>query len=151
MREAEFLAEQIRVTFEGDSWHGPSVAKVLEGVDYNQARAKPLPDRHSIWELVEHINTWMNAANWAVENRRIYDPKNIVDWPPVGRTVEEWGQSTARLGLTVTRLIHSLTGWRDEDLDEIIDGGKYSYRFLLHGVVQHNVYHAGQISILKRK
>ncbi len=151
MNDIDFLVGQIRVTFDGDSWHGPSLMKTLEGVDYEQAKARPLSDRHTIWELVGHINSWMDATSWAVENRRIYDAKNIVNWPPMGRTAEEWSQSVERLQPTVNRLIKSFDGWRDDEADEMPEGAKYSYRFLLNGVIQHNVYHAGQIAILKRK
>ena len=151
MSETKFIGEQIRVTFEGDSWHGPSVMKTLEGVDYEQAKAKPLQGRHSIWELVDHIVIWMNEVSWAVENNRVYDPKNIKDWPPMGQSMRDWSESASRLKPAADRLIGSFSRWRDEDLDRVPEGAKYSYRQLLHGVMHHNIYHAGQIGILKQK
>jgi uncharacterized damage-inducible protein DinB len=151
MSEAKFLSDQIRVTYEGDSWHGPSVMKTLEGVDYKQARTKLLQGRHSIWELVDHINIWMSEASWAVENRRIYDSKSVKDWLPMGQTEKDWRESVERLRLTVARLVDSFSNWRIEDFDRIPDGARYSYRQLLNGVIHHSVYHAGQIAILKQK
>jgi hypothetical protein len=73
LSDAKFLVDQIRRTFNGDSWHGPSLMKTLEGVDFEQAKDKPLHGRHCIWEIVDHINFWMGEVSWAVENNRIYD------------------------------------------------------------------------------
>ena len=151
MSDVKFLVDQIRRTFDRDSWHGPSVMKALEGVDLEQAKAKPLHGRHSIWELVDHITFWVGEVSWAVKNNRIYDPKSVKDWPLMGQTEEEWVSSVKRLGSSIEELVGSLSMWSNEELDKRLQGATYSYRQMLHGVVHHNVYHAGQIAILKQK
>ena len=151
MSEAKFLVDQIKRTFDGDSWHGPSLMKTLEGVDFEQAKAKPLHGRHSIWEIVDHINFWMGEVSWAVENNRIYDSESVMDWPLMGQNDEDWAASVKRLEPSVNRLTGSLSVWRNEDLDRRLGGATYSYRQMLNGVIHHNVYHAGQIAILKQK
>ncbi len=151
MSEVKFLVDQIRRTFDGNSWHGPSVMKTLEGVDLKQAKARPLNGRHSIWELVDHLSFWMGEVTWALNNRRVYDSTSLMDWPPMGEAEEEWGASVKRLGVSVDQLVGSLNGWGNEDLDGRLEGATYSYRQMLHGIVHHNVYHAGQIAILKSK
>src|SRR5580700_1924345 len=50
--EPALIAEQLRRAFEGDAWHGPAVLELIEGLDAATAAAKPLPDVHSIWELL---------------------------------------------------------------------------------------------------
>ena len=59
MDEVKFLRDQIETTFKGDSWHGPNLLKTLAGIDNHQARARPLGERHTIWELTDHITFWM--------------------------------------------------------------------------------------------
>ena len=147
----KFLVDQIRRTFDGDSWHGPSLLMTLESVDLEQAKAKPLHGRHSIWEIVDHINFWLNEVSWAVNNNRIYDPNSVKDWPLMGQTDEDWAASVKRLDSSVDQLVGSLSGWGNEDLDRRLQGATYSYRQMLHGAVHHNVYHTWQIAILKQK
>ncbi len=73
------------------------------------------------------------------------------DWPAIGnvsetawrRAVEDLERSEARLAEMVDRLA-------DDRLAEAVAGKSYSLYFLLHGVVQHNIYHAGQIALLKK-
>ena len=151
MSEVKFLVDQIRRTFNGDSWHGPSVMKTLEGVDLDQAKARPLHGRHSIWELVDHINFWMGEVTWSLNNRRIHYSETVMDWPLMGETEEDWAASVKRLGTSVDQLVGSLSGWGNDDLDKRLEGATYSYRQMLHGIIHHNVYHAGQIAILKQK
>ena len=151
MSEVKFLVDQIRRTFDGDSWHGPSVMKTLEDVDLELAKVKPLRGRHSIWELVDHINFWMGEVSWAVENNRIYDPKSVKDWPLMGQTEGDWAASVKRLRSSVDQLVSSIDGWGNENLDRRLQGATYSYKQMLYGIIHHSVYHAGQIAILKQK
>lgn len=151
LSDAKFLVDQIRRTFNGDSWHGPSLMKTLEGVDFEQAKDKPLHGRHSIWEIIDHVNFWMGEVSWALENNRIYDSKSVMDWPLMGQSEEDWSASVERLEPSVNRLVGLLGVWRNDDLDRRLEGATYSYRQMLNGVIHHNVYHAGQIAILKQK
>jgi len=60
--ESVLIAEQLRRAFEGDAWHGPALLELLQDVDAVTAAAKPLPDVHSIWELVLHVAVWDAAG-----------------------------------------------------------------------------------------
>ena len=62
MSRATRLADHIERTVTGPMWHGPALSENLEGVREDQARAHPLPDAHSIWELVLHITVWCDIA-----------------------------------------------------------------------------------------
>jgi len=151
MSEVKFLVDQIRRTFDGDCWHGPSLMKTLEGVGLEQAKAKPLNGRHSIWELVDHMSFWMDEAAWTVKNNRIFDIDQTMNWSMMGETQEDWSASIKRLESSMDHLVSSLDDICNEDLDRQIQGAIFSYRQMLHGVVHHNIYHSGQIAILKPK
>jgi len=60
--ESALLADQLRRAFEGSAWHGPAVLELLQGMNASEAAAKPLPNAHSIWELLLHVAAWDNAA-----------------------------------------------------------------------------------------
>lgn len=60
--QSVLLTEQLRRAFDGHAWHGPAVLELLADVDAATAAARPLPNVHSIWELVLHIAVWDDAA-----------------------------------------------------------------------------------------
>lgn len=151
MNEVKFLRAQIETTFKGDSWHGPSLLNTLDGVDLEQAMSRPLGERHTIWELVDHTTFWLEAVLDAVKDKAMPDPRKAADWPSMGGTEEQWSQSLRRLEAAVNMLLDELAGWSNEDLGRIVPGASYSFKQMLHGAVHHNLYHAGQISILKKK
>ena len=62
MSESARLADQIRRAFDGEAWHGDSLMEILAGVNAKTAAAKPVPNAHSIWELLLHIAAWDGAA-----------------------------------------------------------------------------------------
>jgi hypothetical protein len=151
MDEVKFLRDQIKTTFQGDSWHGPNLVKTLEGVDYNQAMERKIGERHTIWELTDHMTFWMEAVWRSVENHAPLNPEKKNDWPEMGATEVEWNESVGRLEAAVNLTLDALADWTNEDLQETVPGTKYTFHQMLHGMIHHNLYHAGQINILKKK
>ena len=151
MNEVKFVMDQLRTTFSGDSWHGPSVMKTLEGIDAVQAAARPLGERHTIWELVDHMTYWLEEVHKALKAKEMPRPEKVIDWPRMGSGEEQWRESVRRLEAAVNTLLDELVTWNTKDLEKTVGGANYSYRQMLHGAVHHNLYHTGQIAILKRK
>ena len=143
--------DQLRTTFSGDSWHGPSVMKTLEGIDAAQAAARPLGERHAVWELVDHMTFWLEEVRKALRAREAPRPEKEGDWPRPGSSEAQWRQSVTRLEAAVNMLLDELASWSNEDLDEKVGGADYTYRQMLHGAVHNNLYHAGQVAILKKR
>ncbi|HEV8588421.1 MAG TPA: DinB family protein [Pyrinomonadaceae bacterium] len=152
MTEIERILDQLKRAYEGGAWHGPSVREVLEGVTAQQAHARRLPNGHTIYELVRHIAVWEDAGRRRLEG----DPANIAisspeDWPPPNDTSEAaWEQAKAALDRRHQALVEAITRVSESRLDEPIVAGKSSVYVTLHGVIQHDLYHAGQMAILKK-
>lgn len=149
--ETKRVASQLRRSYEGQAWHGPSLRELLNGVTAEQASAKPIAGAHSIWELVLHINAWVSEA-LAVAGGKPYETlAGEEDWPPVHDTsTNAWQTALERLEAATRELIAAIKAMDDAKLDEIAGGSPFNFYFLFHGVVQHNLYHAGQIALLKR-
>jgi uncharacterized damage-inducible protein DinB len=149
--ETKRIASQLRRSYEGIAWHGPALRELLEGVTAERAAAKPVPGAHSIWELVHHIEAWERMALMALQGQPYGSMTGEADWPPVHETTAEaWQAALERLQSTTSKLVETIRLTDDAKLNEIVAGKEFNYYFLLHGVVQHNLYHAGQIAILKR-
>jgi uncharacterized damage-inducible protein DinB len=145
------LQEQLRLALEGEAWHGPSVLEVLEGVTAEQASSHPIPNAHSIWELVLHI-----GSDYALILRRLAgDGRQLTpeeDWPSCPpATAENWQQSVEALRRLNRQLREAVSAFPAERLDEpLVQEVPYTAYAQFIGVTQHNLYHAGQISLLKR-
>ena len=150
MRETSNLAAELHEIHHTDgAWHGPGLRKILSGVNAATA-AKVFPGYRSIWELVLHISKWEEVFSLRLQGQTMQEPAEG-DWPPVTDTSEEaWQNALQFLDASHDRLIAIASKWNDSDLDRIVPGKDYSFGYMLHGIVRHHVYHAGQIAILKR-
>ncbi|MGH9882893.1 MAG: DinB family protein [Pyrinomonadaceae bacterium] len=150
MTEIDRIQDQLRRAFEGSAWHGPSVQEVLNGISAKQAAARPIVGAHSIWELVLHIIAWEGAGRrrLAGDRAQLADEE---DWPPVTDTSETaWNVSRIELEQGHEELRREISHLRESRLDQPILEGMSSVYVTLHGVIQHDLYHAGQIAILKK-
>lgn len=149
--EAAFIADQLRRAFYGVAWHGPALLELLDDVDAATAAAKPLPDVHSIWELVLHVEVWDGAAFPRLNGEK-FQPTGPANFPPVPKrpTQAAWRQAIARAKRTHDALVKTIAALPDLRLRDRVPGKKYDFRHMLHGVVQHELYHAGQVAILKK-
>jgi uncharacterized damage-inducible protein DinB len=152
MTEIERILDQLKRAYEGEAWHGPSVREALAGVTAPQARARPLQNAHSIWELVHHIAVWEDAVRRRLEGDRaqiaLASPE---DWPPINDTSETaWDRAKTALDRGHEVLREAITRLDESRLDEPILEGMSSIYVTLHGIIQHDLYHAGQIAMLKK-
>ena len=147
MRAIERLLEQLNAAYGGPGWHGPSLRETLDGVSEEQARARPIADAHSILEIAVHVRAWMDAVSerLAGSERELTTEE---DWSDVAQT--SWPAVLEELDHAESRVCDAVARLRPEDLDKRVAGKKYSIYVLVHGLIQHNIYHAGQIAILKK-
>ena len=154
MTEVERILDQFRRAFEGEAWHGPAVLPLLNGISAVEASAHPIPHAHSIWELVLHISAWERACMRRLEGDRAY-LSDDEDWQSVKETTEEAWQKTKQELIDNHRQLLEVIGSLDQSrLDQpIIEDPATPFSSVyvtLHGGVQHDLYHAGQIALLKK-
>ena len=152
MTEIERILDQLKRAHEGNAWHGPSVREALTGVTAHQAHARPLQNAHNIWELVHHIAVWENVGRRRLEGDRAeIDISSPEDWPPADDTSEAaLEQAQASLDRGHEALRKAIASLDESRLDEPILEGLSTVYVTLHGVIQHDLYHAGQIAMLKK-
>ena len=151
MSEIRRINDQLKRAFEGKAWHGPSVSEVLAGVTAEQAAAHPISGAHSIWQIALHIATWERVGRRRLEEASPIEVSDEEDWPAVGDTTDAaWANTLEELRRNHEALRASIRQLDETRLDEIVPGTQYSFYFLLHGVIQHDLYHAGQIALLKK-
>ena len=149
--EGNRLEEQLRRALEGEAWHGPSVLELLAGVSAAQAASHPVAGAHSIWELVLHLGSDCDL----VLRRLAGDGRQLTaaeDWPACPAATEEnWQQTVQELKRLNKKLRQAVQNFPDEWLDDLlVPGVPFTAYMQFIGVTQHNLYHAGQIALLKR-
>ena len=157
MREIDRIADQFERACSGDAWYGPSVRSALEGIDASTATGYPVPGAHSICEIVLHMTAWTREVARRLRVGVAQDPAEG-DWPAgTAGNDAEWKAVVAGLEAANRELLEAIRRMDDARLDDLIGdardpalGSGVTLYVTLHGVVQHHVYHAGQISLLKR-
>ena len=154
--ETASLASLLRQFFAGetgsDAWHGPSLSQLVAGIDWEAARARPIPHGHTIWELVLHIAVWDEICVRRLAGEEIRTTTGSVgDWPEVGEeSPAGWLAARERLERAQESLARAVAALEASALDRQVAGWPWSYRLMVHGTLHHDLYHAGQIARLRR-
>lgn len=153
--ECSRIADQLRRAFGGDAWHGPSLRDLLSDVTHEQATARPLAAAHSIWELTLHIGVWTRAALESMHG--VPMPAFVENMPPEQNWplihdsgASAWKATVEKTLRAANELANEIERFGDERLGDTVPGRDYAFYNLFHGIVQHSLYHAGQIAILKK-
>ena len=147
MRPIERIIDQLNAAFGGKAWYGPPLRNLLDGVTQEQATAHPIPGAHSILELVVHAGTWIDVVARRLRGEPI-ESTTVEDWSNATKTT--FAVAIEELEHAESRLLDAVARLTPEDLDRKVPGHKHSVYAEIHGVLQHNVYHAGQIALLKK-
>jgi uncharacterized damage-inducible protein DinB len=174
MKEVRRVVDLIASVEHGDPWHGPSTREVLHGVTAEEAAERPIPNAHTIWEIVLHLTVWAREVR-----RRVLGGEAAIpgegDWPeapgpahPAGAggapsaavpapSEGAWAASLADLAAAHATLLATLDDFPAGKLDERYGtrrdqplGAGTTYGAMLYGVALHDAYHTGQIALLKK-
>lgn len=140
------IRDQFQRAWDGDAWHGPPLAQLLDSIDPATSQWRPAAGAHTIQDLTSHITFWLDAAHRRLDGEE-YLPQSG-DWalPPA----ETWDGTVARLRETYSSLVDAIATTPDSRLQDPVAGKPYDVYVLLHGVLQHTLYHAGQIAMMRR-
>lgn len=162
MNELTRIISQFENCFKGTpmAWHGASTLPLLQDISAEKAQIQAMPDAHTIWEVVHHMTVWKEEARKCLHGGTFPFLPTEKEWPPVNDTSEKaWEVALENLVKTHQHLLDAIAGFDTEKLDDPISIDKSwpdpwsttSYYGLLHGTLHHDVYHTGQIAILKKK
>lgn len=149
--ELDRIKTLLNATFHGGAWHGPSVLENLKDIKPKTAGVR-LKNTHTIAELVYHITTWRIFALKKIQGDEEFMIKTEKqNWGNIIEVDEfEWETLQMELTLSHDELISALEEKDDSFLTEIVPGAEYDFYTLLHGIIHHDLYHNGQIGILKK-
>ena len=150
LKETIRLANQLRRACYGPAWHGTPLHEILDGIPFRRAAKRPRAGQHSIWELVLHTRTWIDVVHKRMDKPARATPAQ--DWLAIrDLNAAGWQRDQEALWASVNALASAIEKRPDRWLETVVPGRNPQTQYIsLHGLVQHLVYHAGQIAILKQ-
>lgn len=153
MTETARIADQIHRSLHGPAWHGPALFEALDGVTAALAAA-PRSGAHSIWEITGHVTTWIEVVGERLTGKVITEIPDDRNFPPVtDASVEAWRATLERLRRSAARFGDAVAALSPSRFDDPLPGVEQDWTVYqsLHGIVQHVIYHAGQIALLRKQ
>jgi uncharacterized damage-inducible protein DinB len=151
-KETQSIIKKLETTLSGEPWFGRAVYQILEEVDVKKVYLKPNNTEHSLIELLYHMITWADFTLKRLEKDKINDlaAAEELDWRIINPKIHTWKKGLAEFKAINKKIIALLNKKDDDFLLEIVDYRKYNFRFLLNGMIEHTIYHLGQIAYLNK-
>jgi len=145
MSQSQRIADPYRAVTLKDAWYGPPLANLLAQISPDLATTPPIPGAHSISALLQHLLLWNERARVTSETNPLprWDPEKEWAEPPI-----PWNQLVARWNQSRDLLEQRIRNFPPEDLPKPLPGRDYAYEIMFEGIVQHTVWHAGQIAMV---
>lgn len=153
MTATEVLLDLLDEAYDRRSWHGTNLRGSLRGLTREVAAWRPHPERHNIWELVVHAAYWKYAVRRRLtgEKRGSFPLEGSNWWVrPVANTDAEWRNDLALLAGEHRALKGAVQARAAATLARRAPGSAFTYGALIRGAAAHDLYHAGQVQMLKR-
>ncbi|MBL0306709.1 MAG: DinB family protein [Chitinophagaceae bacterium] len=151
-KEVQSIIRRIENVNSGEPWFGRAVFVILEEVDAKKVSIKPNCTEHSMLELLYHMITWADFTLKRLEKNNKMDMAAFekMDWRELNPKLHSWKKALAEFKAINKKIIALLDKKDDDFLLEIVDYRKYNYRFLLNGMIEHSIYHLGQVAYLNK-
>lgn len=151
--EVKEIVKELKRVYNGSPWLGNSIKSVLEGIDDRKAFNRALPNVNTIASLVSHMIGWRmflvrrleGDENFSVKQKETFDFSSYGEEPQV-----IWNNLILELESNQNRIISLLEKKEDLFLKEKVANRRFTYQYLINGIIQHDIYHMGQIVVLKK-
>ena len=146
-KEIQYLVSTLQNTLFGEPWYGRPVYSLLEEVDPPTAYMRPNEDGHSMIDLLYHMITWSEFTLKRIAGEKIDDMEAFdqLDWREIDPTEHTWEKGLEQFKQIHEQMIELLHTKDDQFLDQKVDYREYNFRYLINGLIQHNIYHVGQV------
>jgi hypothetical protein len=152
-KEINLLLQIIGEGYNNHAWHGPTLRGSIRGLTAKQAAWRPGPKRHNIWEIIVHAAYW----KYAVRRRLLGEKKGSFllkgsNWikRPVEITEKAWRNDVRLLDETHNSMCKAIIQLKPHQLKLKSPGSRFTNLATVSGIACHDIYHTGQIQLLKR-
>lgn len=150
--EINRLVKALEGNINGKPWFGNNLVSQLNGINAEKASIFPDKLNHSIAEIICHMMAWRLFIIEKLNGNAEYEVwETELDWVKIENLTEaEWQKILAQLADNQTLLLETISQKAEKLLDQKVDNRAYNFRLMLNGIIQHDIYHIGQISIARK-
>ncbi len=151
-KEIQTIISSLQNILDGHPWFGKAVYEILGEVNEDKVYVKPNDNGHSLIDLLYHMVTWAEFTQKRIENEAIPDMAAFekTDWRKIDPAIHDWQKGLTALKTSHNKIIELLQTKEEAFLEEKVDYRKYNFRYLLNGLIQHNIYHLGQVAYVSK-
>jgi len=150
MKETDRIIKLFEALFEGSPWIDVNITGALENITAEQAAKKTLPNRNSIWEIVNHIINWRLAVLKRIQEIPVVVPDNNFFEPVKDASESAWRNTLQQLQDSQQQWVDFLKTFKEEGFEKKYQKRNMTYYEHIHGIIQHDAYHLGQIVLLSK-
>lgn len=150
MKETNRIVKLFEDLFDGNPWIDVTIINTLKNIPANQAAKKVTPARNSIWQIVNHMIAWRENVLLRIQGNEIVTPNNNYFTEVEKLSETEWQKALERLENSQHQWIAFLNTFEESEFEKIYSKNRMSYYEHIHGILQHDAYHLGQIVLLSK-
>lgn len=150
MKETERIIKLFENLYQGSPWIDVTVIGIVENITAQQAAKRILPKRNTIWEIVNHLISWRLNVLQRVQGKVISTPGNNYFVPVKDTSSAAWKNTLKRLNDSQRQWIAFLKTFKEKDFEKVYPNNNMSYYEHIHGIIQHDAYHLGQLVLLAK-
>jgi uncharacterized damage-inducible protein DinB len=149
MKESQRIASLFSNLYNGEPWIDVTLMDTLQNISYQKA-AEKYKNCNSIWEIVNHIIAWRENVLQRVQGKVINTPNHNYFEPVVDISEKSWENTLSKLEQSQQQWLLFLSNYDEAEFDTIYPNNNLNYYEHIHGIIQHDAYHLGQINILTK-
>ncbi len=150
MKETKRITKLFEDLYNGRPWIDVTIMDTLKNISAEQAAKKVTPERNSIWQIVNHMIAWRENVLLRVQGNEVAAPNNNYFIALRNTTDTEWQKAIQRFANSQDQWIRFLENFDEAQFENIYSSNKMTYYEHIHGIVQHDAYHLGQIVLLSK-
>ena len=150
MKETNRIAKLFEDLYSGSPWIDVTIMDTLKNISVKQAAKKVTPERNSIWQIVNHMIAWRENVLLRIQGNEIVTPNNNYFTEIENTSETEWQKALERLENSQHQWIAFLKTFEESQFEKIYPKNRMSYYEHIHGILQHDAYHLGQIVLLSK-
>lgn len=150
MDEPKRISRLFENLYDGNPWLDITLAATLQSISAERAARKSNPERNSIWEITNHLISWREKVLQRITGQTMETPLNNYFVPVTDTSEKAWNKTLENLGISQQKWMDFLKSFRENDLENIYPPNGHTHYEHIHGIIQHDAYHLGQIVLLAK-
>ncbi len=150
MTETKRIISLFKKLYEGDPWIDVNIIDTLKNITAEKAQKRIAQGSNNIWEIVQHIISWRQNVLQRLEGKDMNTPAHNYFEKIENKSTEDWKNTMKTIALTHKQWIRFLENFKTSNFDKIYTPNEMTYYEHIHGILQHNAYHLGQIVMLSK-